>query len=143
MIEYNQRYSRRALNEGDYMKITNIKSNIEADRPRSAWKRGVQAYAMDLLTRAAEWVDDLTPDTAHNILLSGATSWTQYSDGGSALIYDGDICERLCNRTERRRTKNGQRNPNRLETWLDCQARALYQAELLILNVICHDDVIR
>lgn len=122
------------------MKITNIKSIIEADRPRSAWGRGVKAYAIELLTNAAEWVDDLTPDTAHDVLLNGAISWQQYSYGGCTLIYDGNICKRLCSPSEQHRTKYGQRNPNGRESWLDCQARALYQAEMLILETIRNND---
>lgn len=61
-------------------------------------------------------------------LLNGANDWSQYSWGGSALIYDGDIAERLCTPSELKKTRNGERRPNSREEWLDVQARALYQA---------------
>jgi len=67
-------------------------------------------------------------------LLNGADNWTQYSEGGCALIYDGDIAERTCSPSALKRTRNGERNPNRNETWLDVQTRALNQACSRILK---------
>ena len=61
-------------------------------------------------------------------MLNGARDWNAYSWGGSALIYDGDIAERLCTPSELKRTRHGERRPNSREEWLDTQARALYQA---------------
>ena len=61
-------------------------------------------------------------------MLNGANDWIQYSWGGSALIYDGNIAERLCTPSELKRTHNGERRPNSHEEWLDVQARALFQA---------------
>jgi hypothetical protein len=68
-------------------------------------------------------------------LLNGAANWGEYSYGGCALIYDGDIAERLCAPSEYRKTREGQRAPNARETWLDVQARALGQAATLISTV--------
>lgn len=79
------------------------------------------------------------PEDAHDLralLLNGAQTWKAYSWGGSSLIYDRDICERLSNPTEKKITRNGERRPNNREEWLDVQARALFQAELLIRNII-------
>lgn len=123
------------------MKITEIEKIIKTERPRSAWERGVQAYAIDLLADATDYNDALTLKTAHDILLDGASSWEEYSEGGLALIYNEDICERLCTPSEQRLTKRGRRNPNSHENWIDCQARALYQAERLILETIRNNDV--
>lgn len=103
---------------------------IEDSPARSAWSRGVKAYAIDLL----EGLDG-RPVTKEN-LLNGADNWNAYSYGGSALIYDADIAEALCNPSELKRTKNGDRQPNGNESWLDVQARALYQACNLILRSI-------
>ena len=110
-----------------------IRAELEARKDRSAWERGVTAYAMDL-------VDDLEEAAAYEgripepgkecweWMLNGARDWNQFSWGGSSLIYNGDIAERLCTPSELKKTRHGERRPNSLEEWLDTQARALYQA---------------
>lgn len=96
-------------------------------RPRSAWGKGVIAYAVDMLNGAdVSAVTTLAELT--KALLNGAGNWEQYSYGGCALIYDSDIAATLCTPSELKRTRNGERNPNARENWLDVQARALYQA---------------
>ena len=109
-----------------------MREAIEARKERSAWGRGVQAYAVDLaenLQERAEYEDRTpAPEEVREWLLNGARSWSEYSWGGSALIYDGDIAERLCTPSELKRTHNGDRRPNSREEWLDVQARALHQA---------------
>lgn len=99
---------------------------------RSAWARGVKMYALDLLEQVEENGETLTKENADKILLNGADSWSEYSWNGCSLIYDEDIAKRLCNPTELKTTKNGERNPNKREQWLDTQARALFQASRLI-----------
>jgi hypothetical protein len=103
---------------------------IEDSPARSAWSRGVKDYAVDLI----DGLEGL-PVTKEN-LLNGADNWKAYSYGGSAFIYDADIAEALCNPSELKRTKNGDRQPNRNESWLDVQARALHQACNLILRSV-------
>lgn len=103
---------------------------------RSAWNRGVNEYAAELLEEIAESIqygycdpEDLqAPKLVRKRLLNGADNWQEYSWGGSALIYDSDIAERLCTPSELRKTRNGERRPNAREEWLDTRARALYQA---------------
>ena len=101
---------------------------------RSAWARGVAKYALDLLDTVDEWCRDNSVEIPSNsaslkkIALNGAGTWYGYSYGGSSLIYNEDIAEHLCTPSELKRTRNGERNPNGRETWLDCQARALCQA---------------
>jgi hypothetical protein len=98
---------------------------ITATPARSAWRKGVKVYALEMLESAEEGFSPVS-------LLNGAESWRAYSYGGCALIYDADIAERLCAPSEYRRTREGQRAPNAGETWLDVQARALGQAATLI-----------
>lgn len=111
---------------------------IEARNERSAWARGVKKYALELV----ENLDGLSNDDLKSCpliektLLNGASDWTQYSWSGCALIYDGDIAERLCNATELKRTRNGERRPNSQESWLDIQARALFQASRMVIDSI-------
>ena len=107
---------------------------IESRNDRSAWNKGVTVYALEMLDDLA---DDSRETTGEDLstwssiqakLLNGADDWSAYSWGGSALIYDGDIAERLCCPSELEKTRGGERRPNSREEWLDVQARALYQA---------------
>lgn len=123
--------------------VDRIRAAIEAEPARSAWKRGVKVYALELLDELAEAIDGgyfdpanfETPRMLRAALLNGAADWHQYSEGGSALVYNGDIAERLCSPSELKRTRNGERTPNSRETWLDAQARALYQAADMIVSL--------
>ena len=120
------------------MTINDIRQHIENDktRNRSAWGRGVTAYASDFLDQLQEAQEGgyfdlsriLEPHYLRTACLNGATDWQEYSWGGSALIYNGDIAERLCTPSELKKTRNGERRPNSREEWLDVQARALRQA---------------
>lgn len=110
-----------------------ITAELEARNDRSAWGKGVTAYALELVeelkdSAAYEGRDPESLTECKAWCLNGASDWTQYSEGGSALIYDSDIAERLCTPSELKKTKGGERNPNSRETWLDTQARALFQA---------------
>lgn len=117
--------------------ILEIYNKIDSLKMRSAWSKGVQYYALFLLERYDEYTDynpnlPLTETT----LLNGAKDWKHYSEGGNALIYDEQIAQTLCNPTELKITKNGQRQPNKRETWIQVQARALFQAWNLIKSNI-------
>ena len=98
--------------------------------PRSAWNRGVMRYALELINTV-----EIGEEITEKNLLNGAKDWKEYSEGGCALIYDELICRRLCTPSEIKKTRNGERNPNNYETWLDTQARALYQAARLIMKI--------
>lgn len=112
---------------------SDILAALEARKDRSAWNKGVTAYAIDLLDQYQERAEFEGREAAsrkelEEWLLNGASTWGEYSWGGSALIYNGDIAKRLCNPSELKRTHNGERRPNSREEWLDVQARALAQA---------------
>ena len=114
---------------------------------RSAWDRGVGAYAVDFVDFLRDgvehgWIDEDDLCNAHLIekaLLNGAEDWSQYSWGGCAFCYDGQIAEMLCTPSELKKTHNGQKKPNPSEDWLDVQARACYQAALRIIRAIILD----
>jgi hypothetical protein len=114
--------------------IAEVRKELESRVDRSAWGRGVNAYALELLgeleeNRRFNDADEyLRPFEIKSELLNGAKDWSEYSWGGCSLIYDSDIAERLCTPSELKKTRNGERNPNSRESWLDVQARALYQA---------------
>lgn len=120
--------------------IAKIAAELETYKDRSAWDKGVNMYAWELLDEIQERADyeHKEPETTAELkeyALNGAESWEQYSWGGSALIYNGDIAERLCSPSELKKTRNGERRPNSQEEWLDTQARALSQAFAQIRNI--------
>ena len=121
------------------MTIKELREKINAKKCRSAWDRGVKTYALDLIDEWSEDREFCGSPADRKELLNGAGSWEQYSEGGCALIYDEDIAERTSNPSELKKTDNGRRNPNRRESWLDVQSRALFQAELLILRIAKSD----
>jgi hypothetical protein len=115
---------------------TNIElsATITAMPARSAWRKGVRAYALEMLESAEcelASVADLKKE-----LMNGARTWKEYSEGGSALIYDSEIAERLCSPSEYAKTRQGERAPNSRETWLGVQARACAQAAALIASAV-------
>lgn len=122
--------------------INEVKATVENRKVRSAWDKGVKAYALELIETLAEAIERgyIDPEDLANknllnkVLLNGADSWEQYSYGGCALIYNCDIAERLCTPSEYKKSREGDRNPNRYETWLDVQARALFQAARMVKN---------
>ena len=123
--------------------IARMADIIEALPARSAWSRAKKKYALELLdslrAAAAYAAENSEPsplenrETVRAALLNGARDWKEYSYGGCSLIYNGDIAARCCNPSELRRTHGGQRDPNPRETWLDVQARALYQAGAVLM----------
>lgn len=124
--------------------LAKVKQTLEQRKDRSAWGRGVNKYAVDMLQQIADYykggyisADDLaTSATAEAAALNGARDWSEYSWGGSALVYDGDIAAALCTPSELKKTRNGDRRPNSREEWLDVQARALRQAFRRVYSAI-------
>ena len=113
--------------------LDKVAAELEAHKDRSAWGRGVNAYALELVEELRERAayEGRNPEPGKECqewMLNGAQDWAQYSWGGSPLIYDGDIAERLCTPSELKKTRHGERRPNSREEWLDTQARALTQA---------------
>ena len=99
---------------------------------RSAWSRGVHAYAVELVEGLDDGADLANEVMLQKELLNGASSWRHYSEGGAALCYDADIAERLCSPSELKRNKWGMLPPNGRENWIECQARALWQAHRIL-----------
>ena len=118
------------------MQVSAIYDALNNQRTRSAWERGVVAYAESMLDEF-EPEEELHPRTVEKTLLNGAPSWHDYSWGGCALIYDADIARRLCSPSELRRCRDGERRPNSREEWLDTQARACFQAAQLVKRIVC------
>lgn len=124
--------------------LKEIENALNAEKTRSAWSRGVKAYALEIWETVNEAIrrgyvafDDLKSwKLRKKMYLNGASDWSEASWGGCFLIYDSDIAERLCNPSELKKTRNGQRRLNGREEWLDTQARALHQAARMLDRVI-------
>lgn len=116
--------------------------SLESRTDRSAWNRGVTLYTRELLADVVENVEHAyfaAPQTRaefERAALNGAGTWGEYSYGGSSLIYDCDIAERLCAPSELKKKRGGELNPNSRETWIDTQARALLQAARRAWNAV-------
>jgi hypothetical protein len=122
------------------MKTKDLLKAVEDLKAVSAWDKGVNEYAYEVVEAISEYVEDVELDNVENVLLNGASDWSQYSYGGSSLIYDSDIAERLCTPSELKKVtrKDGsvRDKANSRESWLDCQARALYQAYVMINRIL-------
>lgn len=142
MAQINNEFKTRNENISEI--IEKLSENIRAEKDTSAWRRGVKAYALELVDNLAESLryggiepDDLAaPKLANRALLNGAEDWRAYSWGGCSLCYDGDIAERLCTPSELKKTRKGERRPNSSEEWLDVQARALWQASSMVKRAV-------
>ena len=111
----------------------------------SAWKKGVKNYAIALIDKLPDDYCMIFGNQEElekhikifkKLLLNGAENWRRYSYGGRAYISNNAIAINLCTLSEYINSKRGKRRPNRRENWLDVQARALFQAELLITSAI-------
>lgn len=108
--------------------------SLEKRTNRSAWDRGVTMYARELLGDVVDLIAGgyaSIPQTRaefERVAMNGAASWADYSAGGCALVYDSDIAARLCAPYELKKTRDGEKDPNPRETWIDVQTRALSQA---------------
>ena len=116
------------------MTKTELIKKLEAEQPkaRGAWQKGVYLYAFEMLNRIED--ENIPFNNVKRYLLGGAADFEDYSYGARSLISNQDIAFRLCNKTELKLTDNGRKEPNKNETWLQVQARALYQAYLLIAS---------
>lgn len=122
--------------------VQNHIKNLKA-RHSSRWLEAVKEDAVDLLDKYIEWHGENVPFKKENIkeLLNGAENWNQYSYSGLAIVDDSQIAAHYCTPSELKKlgyvdygdgfTSIGSQ-PSSKETWLDVQARALRQAEMLI-----------
>lgn len=117
--------------------ITKTIEKIEGLKFRSTWQKAVQEDASWLLWEFMDGrYDDIVSfkniEGFERALRNGVETWKDFSDGGCALIYDEDIAKHYCTASELKKTHNGEKAPNSKESWLDVQARAFWQAALLV-----------
>ena len=118
---------------------TEIYNLLTQEKPRSAWSRGVNNIAMDIVSEILEEYDGNeephfyhVDDFARHFY---GVSLREAVDGGCFLCYDYDIAKNFCTPSELNRVKNGERNPNSRETWLDVLYRGVYQAIRHIISL--------
>ena len=68
------------------MKPSEIIEALNDRKDRSAWDKGVTAYAIDILEDIDEDVELYNAKQASKALLNGAPDWREYSWGGCSLI---------------------------------------------------------
>lgn len=121
------------------MKVSDLLNEIKKVNCRSYWAKGVKTYAIEMV-KNIDPKKEVSDRFSKSELLNGARDWNQYSEGGCALIYNKDIADRLCTPSELKRLTraNGslKDRPNSRETWIQCQARALFQACELVSNIV-------
>ncbi len=115
--------------------IKELRQAIENEKARSAWGKAVKVYALELIEDLNDDMEFFGNPAEEKTLLNGAEDWSQYSYGGCSLIHDVYIALRVCSRSEYKKTREGERQPNSSESWLDCQARALSQASGMIIRL--------
>lgn len=119
-----------------------VMNELNNNKTRSAWSRGVKDYALDILNDFDEWrmynesegleCPELNEETA----LNGAKDWKEWAYGGCGAIYDTSIAESLCTPSELKKYKGGAIVPAGVDTWLDIEARAAYQAWRMIADAV-------
>ena len=76
--------------------LATLRGIISEARARSAWSRGVNAYALDILDNLeyiANYQFDIYeefPPLSESLALNGADNWQHYAAGGCGLVYSSD-----------------------------------------------------
>ena len=110
-----------------------LRKLVEEIPNTSAWKRGVKEYADELLDNLEEKAQSYgrLPKNEKELkewLLNGAMDCKDYSYKYCSLKYNSQIAERLCTPSELKKKEGGKLAPNRRDTWLDVQTKALIDA---------------
>ena len=130
--------------------IQAVANEVNNTKTRSAWSRGVKAYALEILANFDAWRDiceewrtiygadscEDCPTLDEHTALNGAKDWSAWSYGGCGLVYDAYIAERLCTPSELRKLDGGERVPAGAATWCDIEARAARQAWRMIAEAV-------
>lgn len=115
--------------------IQAVSNEVMNNKTRSAWNKGVKAYALDILANFEEWRKwneengESVPELDERTALNGADNWRHWAEGASGLAESYAILCRLCPPSE---VKKGVRGID----WLDIEARAARQAWQMIAKAV-------
>lgn len=120
--------TRNILNSPQY--LSDMRRYIsDTERKRGQWNKAISYYAdflLDSYIDICKWFADeneAIPDLSLDTVLNGALGWHQYSYGGLALVYDGDIAKVVFTPAQFTKWQQGRKVTD--EPILDIQARAL------------------
>lgn len=122
--------------------IKAVANEVNNAKTRSAWNKGVKAYALEMLERFEEWSKwneengESVPELDEVTALNGAQDWSAWAYGGCGLVYDAYIAERLCTPSELKKLNGGAKVPAGAATWCDIEARAAWQAWRMIAEAV-------
>jgi hypothetical protein len=122
--------------------IQAVANEVNNAKTRSAWSRGVKAYALDILESFEEWRrwneenGESVPTMDERTALNGASDWDAWAYGGCGLVYGAYIAERLCTPSELRKTRGGKCPPSGASSWLLVEGRAMRQAWRMIAEAV-------
>lgn len=125
--------------------IQAVINEVEKAKARSAWNRGVKAYALDILAsfeESRQWCEEngeSVPELDEVTALNGASDWSAWAYGGCGLVYDSVITERLCTPSELRKLQyktGAMKQPAPCTNWIDIEARAARQAWRMIAEAV-------
>lgn len=115
--------------------IQTVSNEVMNNKTRSAWSKGVKAYALEMLESFEEWRrfneanGESVPELDERTALNGADNWRHWAEGASGLAESYAILCRLCPPSE---VKKGVRNID----WLEVEARAARQAWRMIAEAV-------
>ena len=126
--------------------ISDMRAYIsDIERKRGQWNKATAYYAYFLLDSYIEickWHADQNeaiPPLSLDLVLNGASGWRQYSYGGCALVYDGDIAKVVFTPAQFAKWEQGRKVT--AEPLLDIQARALADACKLVMCAKRYADI--
>lgn len=108
---------------------------------RSYWSRGVASLIRDYGENVLGEHDGeiISARDFYKLWNCGAETLKDAVYYGSFDIWNYDIAKRLCTPSDLKKSNEGMRNPNRCETWLDVEYRAVKQAmfkSLAIMKIV-------
>lgn len=113
-----------------YQYLSDMRCYIsETERKRGQWNKATAYYAdflLDSYIEICKWCADQNaaiPALSLDLVLNGASGWHQYSYGGCALVYDGDIAKVVFTPAQFAKWEQGRKVT--AEPLLGIQARAL------------------
>lgn len=132
------------LNSPQY--LSDMRAYIsKTEQKRGQWNKTMAYYAdflLDSYIDICKWYADQNeaiPALSLDTVLNGALGWHQYSYGGCALVYDGDIAKTVFTPAQFTKWEQGRKVTD--EPMLDIQARALAAGWMVLKSAKRYADM--